>query len=184
MEASGIIRRVDSLGRIVIPKELRQTLGIHTGDSLEVGVNEQNQIVLSKHSWLKELEVPSRDLCRTLLRTCGRAAAVADREHILASAGFRDQRISGEPISTMLRRLIEARAPFRAVDRPVIYLTDRSQDSMVVQAVPIIVHGEASGCIVLAGSVNQTEQLTPEELDCNEKVLIALTAVIGSYLSD
>lgn len=184
MEASGIIRRVDSLGRIVIPKELRQTLGIHTGDSLEVGLNGNGQIILSKHSWLKELEGPARDLCRTLQRTCGRPAAVADREHLLAAAGFSGQKISGERISHMLQRIVEARVPFRAAENQQIYLTDQNRESAVLQAVPIIVHGEASGCILLAKGSGSAEKISPEEFDSNDKVLTALASVIGSYLSD
>lgn len=184
MEATGIIRRVDSLGRVVIPKEMRQTLGIHTGDSLEIGLNAENQIILSKHSWLKELETPAKDLCRTLQRTCGRPAAVTDRERILAAAGFGERKLSGGFISAALRRVIEARSPFRAEETEPVFLTDYSQELSVVQAVPIIVHGEASGCVLLACLSNQTEPIASGDLDSDFKVLSALSTVIGSYLSD
>lgn len=181
MEASGIIRRVDSLGRIVIPKEVRQALGIQTGDSLEVGLTPDNQITLSKHSWLKEMEGPAKDLCRTLQRTCGRAAAVTDREHVLAAYGFGGFRLKGESISNNLRRVIESRSAFQAMEGRNVAISEQFRDMSVQLAVPIIVHGESSGCVLLA---QPWGQYTRGQYESDIKVLTALSSVIGSYLSN
>lgn len=184
MKASGIIRRVDSLGRIVIPKELRQSIGIHTGDSLEVGLNADNQIVLSRHSWLKELERPAKELCRTLQRVCGCAAAVTDRERVLAAAGFGDCKLTKEPISVALRRITEGNTIYRMGEGAKVFLTERHRDMVVTQAVPISIHGEASGCVLLAVPANSAKSIDPVQMECDLKIITTLSSVIGSYLSN
>ncbi len=181
MKTSGIIRRVDSLGRIVIPKELRQALGIHTGDSLEVGLTADNHITLTKHSWLKELEAPSTELVRTLYRICGRPAIVADRERVLAAAGFGSLKVSGELITPSLRRVIEGRSVYRGDMGRRVPVMDRHRDVQALISVPIIIHGEPSGCVLLTGTPDADAL---QQMDTNEKILTALTSVSGSCLSD
>lgn len=181
MNTTGIIRRVDSLGRVVIPKEIRQNMGIHTGDSLEISLTPDHHIMLTKHSWLKELEAPAKDLVRTLARNCGRPAIVADRERILAAAGFGEHKVSGERITPALRRLMESRSIYQAGTGRKVPITENIQGYSVMLSVPIIVQGEAGGCVLLA---YQKELPTPQELETDEKILTTLTAVIGSYLSE
>lgn len=180
MHTSGIIRRVDSLGRVVIPKEIRQNMGIRTGDSLEISMAD-NRITLVKHSWLKELELPAKDLVRTLLRNCGRPAVVADRECILAAAGFGETKLSGVRVSSQLYRVMESRSIYHAGRGRTVSITDGLRDYSVMMSVPIIVQGEAGGCVLLA---YQKELPTQSEIETNEKILTTLTSVIGSYLSE
>lgn len=87
MKATGIVRRIDELGRIVIPKEIRRTMRIRNGDPLEIFTDREGGILLRKYSPMGELNHLGEECCDSLFRATGRTAAVADRDGIIAAAG-------------------------------------------------------------------------------------------------
>ena len=87
MKATGIVRRIDELGRVVIPKEIRRVQHIRSGDSLEIFMEENGEVVFKKYSPLAELGEPAAVYADVLARRLGCGVLVCDREHIVAAAG-------------------------------------------------------------------------------------------------
>ncbi len=83
MKKSGIVRRVDDLGRIVIPKEMRKTLRINEGDSLEIYVNSDNDVVLSRHSHIDEINRLVKQICDAVYQTTKNQIIITDKEKII-----------------------------------------------------------------------------------------------------
>ncbi len=97
MKATGIVRRIDDLGRVVIPKEIRRTLHIRVGEPLEIYVSGDGEVIFKKYSPLGELSAFASRYAEVLARSIGRPVLVADRDHIIAVSGtarkeFLDQR--------------------------------------------------------------------------------------------
>ena len=86
MRETGIVRRIDELGRVVIPKEIRKTQRIRTGDSLEIYTDGNGEVIFKKYSPLAELGEPAAVYADVLARRLRCAVAVCDREHIVAAS--------------------------------------------------------------------------------------------------
>ena len=87
MKATGIVRRIDELGRIVIPKEIRRTLRIRETDPMEIFTDKEGEIVLKKYSPLGELAECAKEYSESLARTTGNVVCISDREQIIAMSG-------------------------------------------------------------------------------------------------
>ena len=87
MKATGIVRRIDDLGRIVVPKEIRRTLRIREGDPLEIFTDQEGEIILKKYSPIGELSQFARQYAESLAQTTGHMVCVTDRDTIIAAAG-------------------------------------------------------------------------------------------------
>lgn len=99
MKATGIVRRIDDLGRVVIPKEIRRTLHIRVGEPLEIYVSGDGEVIFRKYSPLGELSNFAVQYAEVLARATGGAVLVSDRDHVITVSGaskkeFVDQRIS------------------------------------------------------------------------------------------
>ena len=84
MKATGIVRRVDDLGRIVIPKEIRRTLRIREGDPLEIYTEKDGGVIFRKYSPKGDLQEFAAQMCESIGSATGRVAAVSDRDTIIA----------------------------------------------------------------------------------------------------
>ena len=87
MKATGIVRRIDDLGRVVIPKEIRRTMRIREGDPLEIYTSRDGEVIFKKYSLLGGVEDFAADLCETMSRSTGSICAVTDRDTVIAVAG-------------------------------------------------------------------------------------------------
>ena len=87
MKATGIVRRIDDLGRVVIPKEIRRTLKIREGDPLEIFVDRDGEVILKKYSPIGELGDFAQEYADTLYEVMGHVACIADRDTIIAVSG-------------------------------------------------------------------------------------------------
>ena len=86
MKATGIVRRIDDLGRVVIPKEIRKTLRIKEGTPMEIYTDREGQIILKKYSPIGELNTFAREYVEALVQTTGLAACITDRDLVVAAA--------------------------------------------------------------------------------------------------
>ena len=91
MKATGIVRRIDDLGRIVIPKEIRRTMRIREGEPMEIFTGREGEIVLKKYSPIEELESISREYVQALAQTLGCLACVSEHDMVVAAAGPKQQ---------------------------------------------------------------------------------------------
>ena len=87
MKATGIVRRIDDLGRVVIPKEIRRTLRIREGDPLEIFTDREGQIILKKYSPIGELGSFAKEYAESLAQTAGHITCIVDKDHIIAVSG-------------------------------------------------------------------------------------------------
>ena len=99
MKATGIVRRIDELGRIVIPKEIRRTMRIREGDPLEIFTDRDGEVIFKKYSPVGELSDFAAQLCDTLSKTSGFGAAVTDRDSVIAVCGAPKRELLGKQIS-------------------------------------------------------------------------------------
>ncbi len=113
MKATGIVRRIDELGRVVIPKEIRRVQHIRSGDSLEIFMEENGEVVFKKYSPLAELGEPAAVYADVLARRLGCGVLVCDREHIVAAAGAGKNELLHRELPPELDRLLKKRRLYR-----------------------------------------------------------------------
>ena len=88
MKATGIVRRIDDLGRVVIPKEIRRTMRIREGDPLEIFTDNDGEVIFKKYSPMGELSQFAGDLAEVLCNTAGVPVVVCDRDHVICADGI------------------------------------------------------------------------------------------------
>lgn len=94
MKATGIVRRIDDLGRVVIPKEIRRTLRIREGDPLEIFTDREGEIILKKYSPIGELNQFAKQYADSLSQTTGHIVCIADRDQLIAVSGAKKDLIA------------------------------------------------------------------------------------------
>jgi AbrB family transcriptional regulator (stage V sporulation protein T) len=99
VKATGIIRKIDELGRIVIPKELRRTLRIREGDPLEIYTDRDGEVIFRKYSLLGGIGDFAAQICDAIYQTTGLATLVTDRDNVLAVAGASRREYGAQPVS-------------------------------------------------------------------------------------
>ena len=113
MKATGIVRRVDDLGRIVIPKEIRRTLRIREGDPLEIYTEKDGGVIFKKYSPMGDLQEFASQMCEAIGANTGCIAAVSDRDSIIALHGAPKRELMDKPNSPELEQLMEERKLYR-----------------------------------------------------------------------
>ena len=113
MKATGIVRRIDDLGRVVIPKEIRRTLRIREGDPLEIFTEKDGEVIFKKYSPMGELGEFAAQICDSLGRNTGRIAAVSDRDAIIALSGAPKRDLMDKQNSHELEQIMEQRKSYR-----------------------------------------------------------------------
>ena len=102
MKATGIVRRIDDLGRIVVPKEIRRTLRIREGDPLEIFTDREGEIILKKYSPIGELSQFAGEYAESLAQTTGHLVLITDCDHVVTASGTGKKEYEGKPISKQL----------------------------------------------------------------------------------
>lgn len=152
MKATGIVRRIDDLGRVVIPKEIRRTMRIREGDSLEIYTDKDGEVIFKKYSPMGELSSFAAQLCETMNKTTGSSTAVIDRDSVVAAAGPARREIYEKRISEELERIMEGRQIYQYKHgEPRVPVIDGGSLYVDVAA-PIIAEGDVSGCVLFVSS--------------------------------
>ena len=153
MKATGIVRRIDDLGRVVIPKEIRRTLRIREGDPLEIFTDREGQVILKKYSPIGELNEFSAEYCQSLHDNTNHVAIISDRDTIIAISGGSKKEYLDKRISPDLERLTENRSTYitNATNKPIkIYYEDEGDNEYSAQVItPIVMQGDPIGAVVL-----------------------------------
>lgn len=152
MKATGIVRRIDDLGRVVIPKEIRRTLRIREGDPLEIFVDREGEVILKKYSPIHELGHFAQEYAEALFDSLQQPVIITDRDEVLAVAGESKKDYLNKSISPLLDEIInnrqtvleEAGEGFVAVE----HKPEKVQGYCVS---PIIASGDPIGCIAILG---------------------------------
>ena len=150
MKATGIVRRVDDLGRIVIPKEIRRTLKIREGDPLEIYTEKDGGVIFRKYSPMGDLQDFAAQICESIGANTGHVAAVSDRDSIIALSGAPKRELMDKPKSQALERLMESRKNYRYLPgEDPIRASDGSDKYHLGVAAPILSQGDLMGCVML-----------------------------------
>ena len=120
MKATGIVRRIDDLGRVVIPKEIRRTMRIREGDPLEIYTDKDGEVIFKKYSLMGGLGDFAGQMCETLNKTTGQIAVITDRDTCISVAGTPRRELADKRVSTELEQIMEGRQiyQYRAGDNP------------------------------------------------------------------
>ena len=154
MRATGIVRRIDELGRVVIPKEIRRTLRIREGDPLEIYTDRDGEVILKKYSPIGEMSSFAKDYTESLFRSLGHIACIVDRDQVVAASGVSKKELWDKPISPDLESAIQSRQTM-ALNRngggKIVPVTNEEDVSGYTAQVvsPIIADGEAIGAVLL-----------------------------------
>ncbi|MBP1582123.1 MAG: stage V sporulation protein T [Oscillospiraceae bacterium] len=164
MKATGIVRRIDDLGRVVIPKEIRRTMRIREGDPLEIYTDAEGEVIFKKYSPIGELSDFAGQYAEVLYKTAGAPVLVCDRDHVVAVSGIPKKEILERRISPALEEMIEQRKSF---------VFDRSSGRRFqpVEGVercasvqyPIVASGDVCGSIMFLSSEEGQEPTEAEE---------------------
>ena len=151
MKATGIVRRIDDLGRIVVPKEIRKVLRIREGDPLEIFTGKEGEIVLKKYSPMADLTSFAQQYAEAISQSLGLPVAITDRDTVIAVAGMPRKELLGKELHRELESVINDRRSIvaRRGDAKFIHLVadDMECDGQVVQT--IISEGDAVGAVVV-----------------------------------
>lgn len=116
MKATGIVRRIDDLGRVVIPKEIRRTLRIREGDPLEIYTEKDGEVIFKKYSPMGDLTDFAGQICESIGKNTGHIAAVCDRDTMIAAYGVQRRELMDKHCSQELEQLMN-RGNFTAISR-------------------------------------------------------------------
>lgn len=158
VKATGIVRRIDDLGRVVIPKEIRRTLRIREGDPLEIFVDREGEVILKKYSPIGELGDFAKEYADSLYEAIGHIACIADRDTIIAVAGAPKKEFLNKPVGPAVEKVMEERRSviintpgehMLCKDCPV-YIDEEEKCKYTAEVIaPIIAEGDPIGAVIL-----------------------------------
>ena len=172
MKATGIVRRIDDLGRVVIPKEIRRTMRIREGDPLEIYTDHEGEVIFKKYSPIGELTGFAVQYAETLHKTCELSVVICDRDTIIACSGvprkeYTDKRLSGD-----IEKIIESRTMYQFKDgeKRLFPIDDGQENHHISCAMPIITEGDIIGCV--ASLISNGNRIVNEDLE-NKLIMTA-----------
>lgn len=182
MKATGIVRRIDDLGRVVIPKEIRRTMRIREGDPLEIYTSSDGEVIFKKYSAINEMSQSASQVAEVMTRLANCPTVVFDRDHVVAVAGVGKKEFSERRVSQGLEEFLEHRRnyiyssdedakvfPVEGIDRPAIACT------------PILSSGDVTGAVAfLAPSAD--EDATATEVQKN--LIQAAAQFLGKQIEE
>ena len=148
MKATGIVRRIDDLGRVVIPKEIRRTMRIREGDPLEIYTDREGEVIFKKYSPIGELASFAAQYAETLHKTCSLSVVICDRDAVIACSGVPRKEYTDKSLSKELESVMETRnLYFYREGSNAIPVLAEGGSFYVSCAMPIISEGDIVGCV-------------------------------------
>ena len=180
MKATGIVRRIDDLGRVVVPKEIRRTLRIREGDPLEIFTDRDGEIILKKYSPIGELSAFAKQYADALAQSSGHIVSITDRDQHIAVSGAARKELLNTPIGQALEELINLRETRCATlkDKEFIPISNNEKESFTAQVIcPIITEGDAIGSVIIT---SRAEGMKMGEVE--QKLALAAAGFLGRQL--
>ena len=165
MKATGIVRRIDDLGRVVIPKEIRRTMRIREGDPLEIFTDRDGEVIFKKYSPIGELTAFAAQYAETLHKTCDLSVVICDRDSVVAMAGVPKKEYAEKRLSDEMEGVIESRSLFICRDGEEKWSPIKDGSTHYVScAMPIISEGDIVGCVASLSSADKSSLPDPVEI--------------------
>lgn len=162
MKATGIVRRIDDLGRVVIPKEIRRTMRIREGDPLEIYTDRDGEVIFKKYSPIGSLSDFASQYAETLTKTCGFPVAITDKDSIIAVSGASRKELMEKRVSPDMEKLMEEKMHFVSEEnKKPLYVTETSSYTAGVVS-PIIAEGDIIGNVIIMKD-DQSKKITEVE---------------------
>ena len=162
MKATGIVRRIDDLGRVVIPKEIRRTMRIREGDPLEIYTSREGEVIFKKYSLLGGVEDFAAELCETMSRSTGSVCAVTDRDTVIAVAGGSKRELMGKRITPELEQIMESRKIYQYTgEGQPLQVTEGIDSLLTTVAAPILAEGDLLGWCCSSPAIPLPSPATP-----------------------
>ncbi len=177
MKATGIVRRIDDLGRVVIPKEIRRTMRIREGDPLEIYTGNDGEVIFKKYSPLGELGTSATQYAEVLHRVANRPVVVCDRDNVIAVAGIPKKELLERRVSTQLEDCMEQRKTFGSESSRIQPV--EGVDRYAVAGAPIIAAGDVCGVIMFLADENAS---AAGEVDL--KLITTAAAFLGKQMEE
>ena len=151
MKATGIVRRIDDLGRVVVPKEIRRTLRIREGDPLEIFTDREGEIILKKYSPIGELGTLAKLYAESLSQTLGCTVCITDTDQVVAASGSGKKDLQDQFVSKDLEKTIQNRAAVlgKAGEPGYVKITPEMGEFYSEAVCPIICEGDAIGAVAV-----------------------------------
>gem|GEM_PF-29879 len=167
MKATGIVRRIDDLGRVVIPKEIRRTLRIREGDPLEIYTATDGEVIFKKYSPVGELSAFASQYAEVLSRVSGLPVIICDKDHVIAASGVSKRELLERRVSPVLENYMESRKSYTATQATVGDIQPvEGVEHRAAVIYPIIAAGDVTGAVVmLMGEDNKVPTETEVKLD-------------------
>lgn len=182
MKATGVVRRIDDLGRIVIPKEIRKTLRITEGDPLEIFTDKEGEVILKKYSPIGELTEFATGYAETLAKTTGHIACITDKDTVIAVSGGSKKEFLEQDLSEELERIMEDKEKYTSKENNDLAVPitkndnkERRYHSQIVY--PIISDGDVIGSVILLSKDSSTKMSEIEQ-----KVAQSAASFLGSQM--
>lgn len=152
MKATGIVRRIDDLGRVVIPKEIRRVMRIREGDPLEIFTSGGGEVIFKKYSMVGELRESAEASAAALSKETALSVVICDRDGCIAAAGISKREALEKPVSSHLEYIMESRQSIKDKQE---WQALEGISSPIAAASPIITGGDIAGCVALLSNDKQ-----------------------------
>lgn len=183
MKATGIVRRIDDLGRVVIPKEIRRTMRIREGDPLEIYTDREGEVIFKKYSPIGELAAFASQYAETLHKTCNMAVVICDRDAVIASAGVPRKEFTDKPLSDEFESIIGARSLYLWRDgADKLPVTPDGSGYFISSAMPILSEGDLVGCVASVAVEGDNRPHDAVTADVETKLIQTAASFLGKQL--
>lgn len=159
MKATGIVRRIDDLGRIVIPKEIRRTMRIREGDPLEIYTSNDGEVIFKKYSAISEISENAAQVAEIMNKLAGCPVVVFDRDHVVATSGVAKKEFSERRVSNALEELMEHRTAHMAKPNGQTLYAVEGIDKPAIACQPILSAGDVTGAVAFLGDAKEPTEL-------------------------
>ena len=158
MKATGIVRRIDDLGRVVIPKEIRRTLRIREGDPLEIFVEKDGEVIFKKYSPIGELGDFAINYADSLAKTVGKGTLITDRDNIIAVSGLPKKELMEKRVSRDIENVMSEKSPYKSQGaNSGLSIADGVEKYNAGVVVPTVSEGDTIGSVIFV--MNDGEQM-------------------------
>lgn len=183
MKATGIVRRIDDLGRVVIPKEIRRTMRIREGDPLEIYTDREGEVIFKKYSPIGELASFAAQYAETLHKTCSLSVVICDRDSVIACSGVPKKDYADKSLSPALEKLIENRTLYcHQPDGDAVPVLADGGTFFVNCAMPIISEGDIAGCVASVTEAPGETRWDHPGAEVESKLILTAAGFLGRQL--
>lgn len=179
MKATGIVRRIDDLGRVVIPKEIRRTMRIREGDPLEIFTDREGEVIFKKYSPIGELGIFATQYAEILSKTSGYGVCITDKDNIIAVSGASKKELMDKKISSDMENIIEEKTMYiiKKESNKKVTVVDGEDKYSAGIACPIVSEGDTIGSVVFL-----SEKGNENYGDVEEKLAISAAGFLAKQM--